>query len=91
MAGGLGNIIDRVLRGGIVVDFMNVGITLNSFSLRSGIFNIADIAIVAGLLMVVLHEVVLHKGQNAEASHGEKKTAIPPSQKQCGNVSRPKK
>lgn len=58
LAGGLGNIIDRIFRGGIVVDFMNTGITLKNFSLRSGIFNVADLAIVAGLLMVVLHELL---------------------------------
>lgn len=49
VAGGVGNLIDRMFRGGIVVDFMNVGIG----GLRSGIFNVADLAIVAGFLLFV--------------------------------------
>jgi signal peptidase II len=49
IAGGIGNLIDRVFRDGVVIDFMNVGIG----SLRSGIFNIADLAIVAGFVLFV--------------------------------------
>lgn len=45
VAGGLGNLIDRVLRRGRVTDFVSVGIGL----LRTGIFNVADVAIVAGV------------------------------------------
>lgn len=44
-AGGIGNLIDRVLRDGAVIDFMNFGIG----PLRTGIFNIADVQIVLGL------------------------------------------
>jgi signal peptidase II len=42
--GGVGNLIDRVMNDGRVVDFMNVGIG----SLRTGIFNVADVAIMLG-------------------------------------------
>ncbi|WP_437205944.1 signal peptidase II [Planctomicrobium sp. SH664] len=45
LAGGIGNLIDRI-RFGHVIDFMNLGIG----SLRTGIFNVADIAITAGFL-----------------------------------------
>ena len=45
VAGGLGNLIDRVLRRGRVTDFVSVGIG----PLRTGIFNVADVAIVAGV------------------------------------------
>ena len=55
--GGIGNLIDRIFRDGRVVDFMNMGITTNSFSLRTGVFNIADIAIMAGLFLIIAHEV----------------------------------
>lgn len=48
IAGGLSNMIDRVMSGA-VVDFMNIGIG----SLRSGIFNVADVAIMTGLFVVV--------------------------------------
>ncbi len=48
-AGGVSNLIDRVSRGG-AVDFMNVGVG----PLRTGIFNVADMAIMAGMVAVVL-------------------------------------
>lgn len=49
ISGGIGNLIDRSFRG-YVVDFMNMGIG----SLRTGIFNVADMAIVAGILILFL-------------------------------------
>jgi signal peptidase II len=52
LAGGIGNLIDRVFRDGHVIDFMNVGIG----NLRTGIFNVADLAIVGGLLLLLLTE-----------------------------------
>ncbi len=47
VAGGIGNMIDRI-RFGYVVDFFNLGIG----GLRTGIFNIADMAITAGFFMM---------------------------------------
>ncbi len=44
--GGLSNLVDRIAYGGSVVDFLNIGIG----SLRTGIFNIADVAIMAGVV-----------------------------------------
>jgi signal peptidase II len=49
-AGGLGNLIDRVLYDGRVTDFLNLGVG----SLRTGIFNIADVIEVIGVLVFVL-------------------------------------
>jgi signal peptidase II len=50
-SGGVGNLIDRIFRAeGRVIDFMNMGIG----SVRTGIFNIADMAIMAGLFMLIL-------------------------------------
>ena len=43
-AGGISNFFDRVTRGS-VVDFMNVGIG----PLRTGIFNVADMAVLVGI------------------------------------------
>jgi signal peptidase II len=48
-AGGIGNLWDRVVHGGRVVDFINIGIG----SVRTGIFNVADIVIVVGVLMFI--------------------------------------
>ncbi|NLV41863.1 MAG: signal peptidase II [Candidatus Hydrogenedentes bacterium] len=58
LAGGVGNLIDRVFRDGRVVDFMNMGVSAGDFSLRTGIFNIADLAIVAGVVLLVASEVL---------------------------------
>jgi len=49
-AGGVGNIIDRVLFDRHVPDFMNIGI----HQLRTGIFKVADVYITAGALDLVL-------------------------------------
>ena len=49
-AGGLSNLIDRIAYDGRVVDFLNVGIG----PLRTGIFNIADMAITFGALLMLL-------------------------------------
>jgi signal peptidase II len=51
VAGGASNWIDRVLRGS-VVDFMNIGIGW----MRTGIFNVADVAIMAGIALFLLPE-----------------------------------
>jgi signal peptidase II len=48
--GGISNLIDRLLYDGRVTDFLNVGIG----SVRTGIFNLADMAILAGALLLVL-------------------------------------
>ena len=48
--GGISNLIDRLINDGRVTDFLNVGIG----TLRSGIFNLADMAILAGALLLVL-------------------------------------
>ncbi len=51
VAGGLSNWFDRATTGH-VVDFMNVGIG----SLRTGVFNVADVAIMMGAALFVLDE-----------------------------------
>jgi signal peptidase II len=48
LAGGLSNLTDRIAIGG-VIDFLNIGIG----PLRTGIFNVADVAILAGVSMVL--------------------------------------
>ncbi len=48
IGGGIGNLIDRVLFDGGVTDFMNMGIG----SLRTGIFNVADVWIMGGVFLL---------------------------------------
>jgi signal peptidase II len=51
IGGGLGNLIDRIINKGSVIDFMNLGIG----PIRTGIFNVADVAImVGGITLAVL-------------------------------------
>lgn len=54
ISGGIGNLIDRIVNDGNVIDFLNVGIG----HIRTGIFNIADMFIMFGasLLMICLYK-----------------------------------
>jgi len=59
LSGGLSNLYDRILNDGSVVDFLNLGIG----SLRTGIFNFADVFIMVGFFMLIL---VKDKTSNTE-------------------------
>lgn len=48
VAGGIGNLIDRIAYGS-VIDFMNIDIG----GLRTGIFNFADVAVSTGLILLL--------------------------------------
>lgn len=50
LGGGVGNLIDRFSNDGRVVDFLNVGLG----SLRTGIFNVADMALMAGMVLLTV-------------------------------------
>jgi signal peptidase II len=56
VAGGASNWIDRVVRGS-VVDFLNVGVG----PLRTGVFNVADMAIMIGAAVLVLATMSRHE------------------------------
>lgn len=56
VAGGASNWIDRVLRGS-VVDFLNVGVG----AVRTGVFNVADMAIMIGAAVLVLATMARHE------------------------------
>jgi len=49
LAGGLSNLIDRFVHDGYVVDFLNLGVG----HIRTGIFNVADVAITVGVVMLL--------------------------------------
>jgi signal peptidase II len=51
-SGGVSNLFDRIVNNGAVIDFVNMGIG----SLRTGIFNIADVAIMLGLLLFMVFQ-----------------------------------
>ena len=50
LAGGIGNLIDRASQNGLVTDFINIGVG----PVRTGIFNIADVAIMFGAIGLVV-------------------------------------
>jgi signal peptidase II len=50
IGGGLGNLIDRLVYNGVVIDFLNVGIG----GFRTAIFNVADVAVLAGASLLIL-------------------------------------
>jgi signal peptidase II len=70
VSGALGNLIDRVARGGEVVDFLQFNLGLFVFP----DFNVADSAIVIGVVLLLL-DVVTHEtedGVTRESLPGEK-------------------
>ncbi len=50
VGGGYSNLIDRLLNEGHVIDFLNVGLG----SVRTAIFNLADVVILLGALLLML-------------------------------------
>jgi signal peptidase II len=50
LGGGAGNLIDRLFKGGVVIDFM----ILTLGFLKTAIFNIADTVVVGGLLLLAI-------------------------------------
>ena len=46
IGGGVGNLLDRLFHDGHVIDFLRIGVG----GLRTGLFNLADAAIVLGLI-----------------------------------------
>jgi len=67
-AGGAGNLIDRILWHGRVSDFMNLGIG----NLRTGIFNVADLAIVVGFSLIIVVELASKKRAGPGPGVGDK-------------------
>jgi signal peptidase II len=72
IGGGASNLLDRLLRDGRVVDFLRIGIG----ELRTGIFNVADAAIVLGLVCLFASALWLNQ-RPADSSSGLKSRRIP--------------
>jgi signal peptidase II len=75
-AGGIGNLIDRMTRGGHVTDFM----FLQVGPLHTGVFNVADMAIMAGVGMLLFYTF------KSESKKGEKKEQVSESSKESGRA-----
>lgn len=50
LGGAIGNLIDRVRFDGLVIDFLNLGVG----PVRTGIFNVADVAVSVGAVLLIL-------------------------------------
>jgi signal peptidase II len=72
LGGGASNLADRMLNDGRVVDFMNLGIG----KLRTGIFNVADVAIMVGMGLVLLLNYQMQKKKKASENGENIETAV---------------
>lgn len=61
IAGGLGNLVDRVRFGGRVTDFLY----LSAGPLHTGVFNVADMAITAGVIWLMVAWMFVKKAPEA--------------------------
>ena len=69
IAGGVGNIIDRLIHDRHVPDFLNVGIN----DVRTGIFNVADICVTAGVISLLV-SYYFFKSEDSVAMETERMT-----------------
>lgn len=53
VAGGVGNLVDRVVLNGLVRDFLNIGIG----PVRTGVFNVADMLITTAVILLLFDAV----------------------------------
>lgn len=60
VGGGFSNLLDRVFNDGAVVDFMNMGIG----NVRTGIFNLADLALMIGIGLLLIGSVLSSRKDN---------------------------
>lgn len=63
VTGGFSNLIDRIFNNGAVIDFLNVGIG----PLRTGIFNVADMAILFGSIIFAFSSGVMVEKKTEKA------------------------
>ena len=64
LAGGVGNQIDRILNNGLVIDFINLGVG----PLRTGVFNVADMAVTFGAITAVFFSLRQNAAKPSDAS-----------------------
>ena len=67
LSGGIGNMIDRIANDGIVVDFMVMEVW---GPIRTGVFNIADVAVMAGVFLLFGARFLTPRKQEGETTHG---------------------
>ncbi|MDZ4861552.1 MAG: signal peptidase II [Candidatus Hydrogenedentes bacterium] len=66
LSGGIGNMIDRITRDGHVIDFMVIEIW---GPLRTGVFNVADVAVMAGVFLLFGARLIWRPKVDEEKAH----------------------
>jgi signal peptidase II len=51
VSGGFGNLIDRVIRDGVVIDYISIGLGV----VRTAVFNLADVLVFAGVFLLLIY------------------------------------
>jgi signal peptidase II len=67
IGGGIGNLFDRIVHHRKVIDFMNIGIG----SLRTGIFNVADVLIMIGTGGLILISLLQYSGRDTNQERND--------------------
>lgn len=57
IGGGVGNLYDRIMNDGIVIDFLNFGIG----NLRTGVLNVADLSVTFGSIVFIILQIIADK------------------------------
>ena len=74
IAGGLGNLVDRIFNGFSVIDFMNFGI---GPKFRTGILNVADLSITFGVIIFLIYDIFFSKDKFLSSKKSEDKKSEP--------------
>ena len=64
VSGGLGNLIDRAARNGVVIDFVSIGFR----AIRTAVFNLADVLVFVGVFLLLVHGKTKGKEPGGEES-----------------------
>jgi len=64
-SGGLSNFYDRVINNGAVIDFINIGFG----SVRTGIFNVADVFIMFGIFLLLTKPIFTARSISSVKTH----------------------
>ncbi len=75
LGGALGNLIDRLMLGGQVVDFVDMGVG----RLRWFTYNIADACLVVGIIMLLGREFLSRPGRQPQSGQPEPEEPLPPA------------
>lgn len=68
ISGGIGNLIDRISQG-YVVDYIHMGFG----GLRTGVFNLADVAISGGLIFLLFFQYLTEKSTQSKSTENTQK------------------